>query len=263
VSVRNRARPTITTLFFGLLAILISIVLAILGLALVRHLVPLTFFESRSQATDTIHQAIAMVYGVAVGFAILLVWQQLDTAEATTQREASNLESLYRLAEQLPESDRNQVQELTRSYAQIVVEEEWPLLADGQASSHAQNTVDELRASIQKFEPQTLAELALYTQMLTNIDELYGNRELRLLESQEGVPPLVWMVLVFTGMITVAFTYLFGTEKPLIHMLRVIALTIVVALSLYTVHFIEHPFVGDVQVGPDAFKMVLDRIYSG
>jgi hypothetical protein len=40
-----------------------------------------------------------MVYGVAVGFAILLVWQQLDEAEATTQREASNVESLYRIAE--------------------------------------------------------------------------------------------------------------------------------------------------------------------
>jgi hypothetical protein len=220
----------------------------------------MAFFESHSQATDTIHQAIAMVYGVAVGFAILLVWQQLDTAEATTQREASNLEALHRLAERLPESDRDQVQELTRSYAQVVIEEEWPLLADGQASSRAQNTIDELRGSIQKFEPQTMAEMALYTQMLTKIDELYENRALRLLESQEGVPPLVWMVLVITGIITVAFTYLFGTERPRIHMLRVMALTIVVALSLYTVHFIEHPFVGDVQVGPDAFELVLDRI---
>jgi uncharacterized membrane protein YeiB len=227
---------------------------------LVRRLVPLTLFESHSQATDTIHQAIAMVYGVAVGFAILLVWQQLDTAEATTQREASNVEAIYRLAEQLPESDRSQVQELTQSYAQIVVEEEWPLLAHGQASSHAQNTLDELRGNIQEFEPQTMAELALYTQMLTKIDELDENRELRLLQSQEGVPPLVWVVLVITGIITVAFAYLFGAEAPRMHMLRVTALTVVVALSLYTVHFIEHPFVGDVQVGPQAFEMVLDRI---
>lgn len=262
VSVRNRARPTITTVFFGLLVVVLSVLLAVTGLVLVRRLVPLTFLESHSQATDTIHQAIAMVYGVAVGFAILLVWQQLDTAEATTQREASNLEALYRLAEQLPESDRDQDQNLARSYAEIVVDEEWPLLAHGQSSSRAQSTVDELRVSIQKFEPQTLAELALYTQMLTQIDELYENRELRLLQSQGGVPPLVWMVLVTTGIITVAFTYLFGREEPRMHMVRVIALTIVVALSLYTVHFIEHPFVGDVQVGPDAFEMVLDRFSS-
>ncbi len=57
------------------------------------------------------------------------------------------MEALYRLAEQLPESDRNQVQEFSRLYAQAVLEEEWPLLADSQASSHAQNTVEELRGS--------------------------------------------------------------------------------------------------------------------
>lgn len=201
-----------------------------------------------------------MVYGVAAGFAILLVWQQLDTAEATTQREASNVEAIYRLAGHLPESARDQAQELTRTYAQVVVEEEWPLLAQGQASSHAQNTLDELRGNIQGFEPQTMAEQALYTQLLTKIDELDENRELRLLQSQEGVPPLVWVVLVMTGIITVAFAYLLGAESPRIHLLRVTALTVVVALSLYTVHFIEHPFVGDVQVGPQAFEMVLDRI---
>ena len=44
------------------------------------------------------------------------------------------------------------------------------------------------------------------------------------------------------------------------HMLLVAALTVVVALSLYTVWVIEHPFVGDVQVSPEAFEMVLGRI---
>jgi hypothetical protein len=51
-----------------------------------------------------------------------------------------------------------------------------------------------------------MSEQALYAQMLTKIDELYENRELRLLERQEGVPPLVWTVLVITGVITGTFT---------------------------------------------------------
>ena len=218
-----------------------SVLLAVAGLFLTRRLVPRTLFESRSQATDTIHQGIAMVYGVAVGFAILLVWQQLDEAEATAQREASNVESLYRIAEQLPGSERDQVQGLSRSYARVVAEKEWPLLASGQASSQAQGAADDLRGSIQSFEPQTMGEQALYAQMLTKIDELYENRELRLLQSHEGVPPLVWTVLVITGVVTVAFTYLLETESLRTHVLRVAALTAVVALSLYTVHFTSIP----------------------
>jgi len=222
--------------------------------------VPLTLLQPHGEATNAIHQAIAILYGVAIGFTILLVWEQLNTAQATTQREASDVEAIYRHAEHLHESDGNRVQELSRSYAKVVVEEEWPLLAHGQASPQAQNTVDELRESIQKLDPQTMGEQTLYSQMLTKVDELEENRGLRLLQSNEGVPPLLWIVLVITGIITVTFTYLFEIERPRMHMLLVASLTVVVALSLYTVRVIEHPFVGDVQASPEAFEMVLDRI---
>jgi cytochrome b subunit of formate dehydrogenase len=237
-----------------------SVLLAVAGLVLVRYLVPSTLLKSRGEATNAIHQAIGIVYGVAIGFTILVVWQHLDTAQATTQREASDVEAIYRHADQLHESDGNRIQELSRSYAEVVVEEEWPLLAHGQASPQAQNTADELRDRIQKLDPQTMAEQALYARMLTNVDELEENRGLRLLHSNEGVPPFLWIVLVITGIITVAFTYLFEIESPRRHMLLVAALAVVVALSLYTVRIIEYPFAGDVQASPEAFEMVLDRI---
>ncbi len=243
------------TLLLGALVVLLSVLFAIAGLLLVRRLLPRTLRASHIEATYTIHQAIAMVFGVAVGFAILLSWEQLNTAQEITQREASNLEAIYRLAQQLPESDRNRVQELAQSYARVVIDEEWPLLAHGQASPHAQSTADELQGSIQKFEPSTTAEEALYTQVLAKVIELEENREQRLLESHEGVPPILWSVLVIIGIITVAFTYLFAIEPPWQHVLRVTALTVVVALSLYTVRVIEYPFVGEVQVRPDAFEI--------
>ena len=187
---------------------------------------PLTLLKSHGEATNAIHQAITIVYGVAIGFTILLVGEHLDTAQATTQREASDVEAIYRHADQLHESDGNRVQELSRSYAEVVVEEEWPLLAHGQASPQAQNTVDELRGSIQKLDPQTMGEQALYIQILTKVDELEENRGLRLLQSNEGVPPFLWIVLVITGIITVAFTYLFEIESPRRHMLLVAALAV-------------------------------------
>jgi Protein of unknown function (DUF4239) len=250
----------ISTLLIGLLVVVLSVVLAIAGLVSIHHLVSLTYLDSHSEATSTIHQAIALVFGVTVAFAILLVWEQLNTAQVTTQHEASDVEVIYRLAEQLPESDRNQVQDLSRSYAQLVVEEEWPLLAHGQGSPQAQDTLDELGRSIQEFDPQTMGEQTLYSQMLAQVVTLEENRGLRLLESNEGVPPLLWIVLVIAGILTVTFAYLFGMDQSRVHILRVAVLTVVVALSLYTVRVIEYPFVGDVQVRPEAFERVLDRM---
>ncbi len=250
-----------TTLLFGLLVVVLSVVLALAGLVSIhRLLVPFIHLDSNSEATSATQQTIALIYGVTVAFAILVVWEQLDTALATTQREASDVEVIYRLAEQLPESDKARVQELSRSYARVVVDEEWPLLARGQGSPQAQDTLEELRRSIQEFDPQTMGEQALYTQMLTQVVTLEENRGLRLLASNEGVPPLLWIVLVIAGILTVTFAYLFGMEHPRVQMVRVAVLAVVVALSLYTVRVIEYPFVGEVQVRPEAFEKVLDRM---
>jgi hypothetical protein len=66
--------------------------------------------------------------------------------------------------------------------------------------------------------------------------------------------------LVIAGILTVTFAYLFGMDRPRVHILRVSVLTVVVALSLYTVRVIEYPFVGDVQVRPEAFEKALDTM---
>ena len=92
------------------------------------------------------------------------------------------------------------------------------------------------------------------------MDELDEERALRLLEVREGLPNILWVVLVVGGVITVAFTCLFGMETHWLHMLAVVALTVIVALILYTIAVLEYPFDGEVRVGPDAFELVLHEI---
>ena len=70
----------------------------------------------------------------------------------------------------------------------------------------------------------------------------------------------MWVALVITGTLAVTFIYLFDLESPRVHAFRVAAVTVAVALSLYTVSVVEYPFAGDVQVGPEAFEMVQGRL---
>ncbi len=95
---------------------------------------------------------------------------------------------------------------------------------------------------------------------MTLVDDLDEQRALRLLEVREGLPPILWVVLVVGGVITVAFTYLFGMETPWLHMLAVAALTVIVSLILYTIAVLDYPFNGGLRVGPDAFELVLREI---
>jgi uncharacterized protein DUF4239 len=238
----------------------LAVLLAVAGLAVAQRLVPLPIRQSHNDATGTIFAALYVLFGVTMGFSLLLVWQQYDAAQRLAESEAAHVEALYRLAGSFPEPERGQIQDLATSYTRVVVEEEWPLMAQGRTSPRAEALAAELRSSIQDFQPRTEAEQALQSEGLSQVGELDENRALRLLEIREGFPPILWVVLVLGGVITVAFTYLFGMETLWLHMLAVAALTVVVSHTLYTVSVLEYPFNDAARVGPDAFELVLREI---
>ena len=73
------------------------------------------------------------------------------------------------------------------------------------------------------------------------------------------MPTILWVVLILGGVITVGFTYLFGLESALVHLLMVAALAFTISLSLFTVAALDQPFQGDVRIHPDAFEQDLER----
>jgi hypothetical protein len=154
------------------------------------------------------------------------------------------------------------VQDLTESYARTVIEEGWPLMQDGRVSAKAGMISVELRRGVLDFEPRTEWEGDLYAQALTLVGELDQNRALRLLEAREGIPSILWVVLVLGGATTVCFTYLLGVSTEWLHMVMIAAYTLVLALILFTIGALDYPFDGIVQVNPDAFEDALSRMES-
>jgi hypothetical protein len=84
--VEKKGRPDVSALLLGVVVVLLSVVVALAGLVLVRRLVSLEHLESHSEATGTIHHAIAIVFGVAAAFAIFLVWEQAGRSASSRKR---------------------------------------------------------------------------------------------------------------------------------------------------------------------------------
>ena len=250
----------LTTIFYGLLIVVASAVVAVAGLIVVRRLIPFSLRERNNTPTGTIYAALYVVFGVSVGFALYLTWQQYNTARETVKSEAVAVEQVYRLAGRLSEPERGRIQELTISYARDVLEEEWPAMKHGHESARVGMLLDELRRSVQDYEPRTDAQSGVYDESLAELDELEGNRELRVLAVNEGIPYVVWVVLLSGGTLTVAFTYLFGIEPDWLHAVAVAGLAILISLVLHVIGVLDYPFNGGVQVQPDAFEQVLRDI---
>jgi len=119
--------------------------------------------------------------------------------------------------------------------------------------------IDDMRDTLQEFEPSTEAEQELYAEGLDRISRLGDARRMRFVAAEEDIPGVLWAVLVFGAVVTVGFTYLFGLANTWAHRLMVMSLTALIALVLFTVVAIEHPFSGGARVDPGAFELILER----
>jgi hypothetical protein len=112
---------------------------------------------------------------------------------------------------------------------------------------------------VRELSPKTQVQSALYADALGRVDVMRENRGLRTIEVREGIPSVVWVVMVSGAVITVGFTYLFAMRSFKLHAVATGALTVVVLL-LFMVGVLDHAFDGDVRVGPGAFELALKEM---
>ena len=230
---------------------------AVAGLVLVQRLVPPERREVQNDVAGFIFAVLGVAYAVLLAFVVIAVWQDYEAAQTNVESEAHELAGIYFLASRLPEPERTRIQDLARTYARVVVEEEWPMMERGQTSPRADSLLRQLTLKILEFDPHTKGEQVLYELEQTQLHDAADARRSRLLEVREGIPDLLWVVLVVGGVITVSFTYLFGLKSNLAHALMVAALTLVICGILFTIGQFNNPFSGPVEIQPEAFKEAL------
>jgi hypothetical protein len=240
---------------------------ALAGLEVVQRLVPATSRQPHNDVAGFIYAALGVIYAVLLALVVISVWEEYQAASETVEQEANALAEIAWLGNRLPEPEGTHIQELARSYAEEVVHKEYPLMEQGEAPlmSQTQGTpagwtiIDDIRASLQEFQPRTQADVQLYAEGLDQVQRLADARRMRLVAAEEGIPGVLWAVLIFGGVAAIGFTYLFGLANTWAHRLMVLTLAAVIGLVLFTIGALEHPFSGGARIGTGAFELVLER----
>lgn len=74
------------------------------------------------------------MYAVLLGFTAIIVWERYDQAQAEVEKEANVLGDLFRDAQAFPDDTRRELETKLRTYAKLVVEKEWPAMAEHHSS---------------------------------------------------------------------------------------------------------------------------------
>ena len=244
---------------WGILLVGATVSLAVAGTLLARRWVSVEILKLNNEVAGFIYAVIGVLYAVLLGFTAIIVWEQFDTAQAGVDQEANELADLYRDAQAFPDDTRKLLESQLRAYARLVVEKEWPAMAERTSSPETWEMYNQLWRTYHRFQPQNDHEQIWYGQSLTRLNQLGDQRRLRLLSSRaEGVPAVMWVALLGAGGITIGFSFLFGTRSATAHVLMTSALAMTIALVLVSILALDEPFAGITRVDPDAFDQVAD-----
>lgn len=248
----------------GILLVGGMVALAVAGTLLTRRRVGAEVLQFNNEVAGFIYAVVGVVYAVLLGLSAIIVWEQYDQAKVIVEREANELADLYRSAQTFPDGVRRELEARIRTYARLVVEKEWPAMAEHKASPEAWQAFNQLWRTYHLFRPENDHQRIWYAESLKRLNQLGDQRRLRLLNSRsEGVPGVMWVVLLGGGVVTVAYTFLFGSRGTAAQVLMAAGVAMMTALVQLSVLAMHHPFSGIVRVEPGAFDQTLEVFRSG
>jgi hypothetical protein len=247
----------------GLLLVGGTTLIAAFGPVLVRRYVALESLTTNNEVAGSKFQTLGTIYAVLLAFVVIIVWERFHDAEAAVAQEAGAVTALYRLSSGLDPDARTRVQGELSRYLRIVVADDWPAMARGKGSHDATRALSGIYDAALAYEPSSPRGETILAEMLNQLDQVTQARRTRLSLASGIVPGVVWLVLFVGAVLTIVFTFFFGTANLRAQAWMTAMLTLVISMSMLIVMALDHPFAGDVRVTAGALEMVLEDFGGG
>lgn len=246
-------------LFFGLLVIGGSTAVSVLGLLAVRKFVPVDTLEPLHDVAGNMLAIIGTMYALVLALVVVDAMSNMYDARMNSEMEANGLADVARCASAMPAPHNINIVHACYRYAAVVVRDEWPSLEKGEPAASAWRAFDAIWDSVVAVEPETERAKTMYAQMVQELSGVSDSRRSRIVTSRHGLSQLLWVVLVFGGVVTIASTYFFGLKNLRAQVFMTALVAITLSLNVYLVLAFGYPFKGVLRVKPEGFQLDLSR----
>ncbi|WP_374299171.1 hypothetical protein [Ferrovibrio sp.] len=237
------------------------ILVGITGQLAAFRLVPAQLRLENKDATVYMASIVGVIYAVLLAFIAVAAWESFNKAGEVARKEAAELGDLYRDSRMLDPDVSEAMDRLMEQYVRTVIEEEWPAMASGgMIGNKGWILLEQVAGVMMADTPSDPKSVALMQEMLTRLNDLYDARRDRLLAAEEELEPSVWVVVLFGGLISMLFCWIFGTPHRGFHLFVSSLVAATFGLVMFLIVSFDLPFRGAVQIRPDEFIMVLGDI---
>lgn len=241
--------------------VLVAAAASATGFLFVSRFVPDRWIVADADAASALYATIGMVYAILIAIAAIAVWEPRTDAGQNTDLEAASLVEAYWSSSTLNEADRTSIRAAMTEYLREASGPEWTSLADNRRPTGlAEQLFTDLRLRVDHANPQTEKEQSAYGQLSGQIAAAASARRARIAAADEGMPGLLWPVLIGGGLVSIAFLYLFGLERTFPNGLMMATVGGMLALLLFVIYQVEFPYSRDFAIGPDSLVSALASV---
>jgi hypothetical protein len=242
------------TLTQNIVILIVTMTGSMLFLALLNRVWPR---ERRTVHNDLIGWQLGILgttYAVILGFMLYTVWTNFGEANLNVDLEANSLRNIYQLAEGLPAPQRILLEQQSRAYADVVINQDWPAMHHSRLPEESHSINRDMWKTLMSVKAATPAELLAEDHALSELSALTEHRRTRLLQSAYRLPAIFWAVLLVGGLVTILSASLFGSANRALHVVQVFCFTLLITLVLLAIADVNLPFRGWVHVTDFAFQ---------
>jgi len=200
-----------------------------------------------------------LFYAVLLGLLTIETFQTTKDVTDTIDREASNLSTLYSMADGYPDPLRTQLKGELRDYARYVIDKAWPAQRQGVVLEGGEHRLEAIRRTVLSFEPGTKTQEVLQGEMQHYLDDMGIAREHRLAAVTAAIPAVLWYLVIIGALLTIAFVWMLHMNAISQVMLGGIT-ALFLGIMLFLIYSLDRPLRGAVNVSPASFETVYDQV---
>ena len=242
------------------LIVVLTTCIAGIGSLLVFRTMRLDARRRQHEVGNPVFLQVGVMFAVLLAFVFSEVWGEYNTAAQAINGECAALHSAAMLAEALPQKAGQPVARAILSYAQTVVRTEWPMMEHRRRSPEASAHFNDIINAASRVNVGGPTGANNQSQIVALVIQAHMQRETRIFQMNQGLPHIMWAVLILIAGVLIGSVLFAGVESPAGHVVFAGGFTGCTVMVLVLVRMLDYPFEGALALGNADFLKIIGQI---
>jgi hypothetical protein len=221
---------------------------------LVHHLMHIETRRRHQEVGTMVFLQVGVLFAVLLAFVFSEAYSEYGAAQQAIDLECGALHAASMIESTLPKPQARLMLGLEGLYIDEVIQSDWREMRDNHhVSRKAVLTLTELIQTAARLPVASAADATVKAQLLDLLSTAHAERKIRLYQAQNGLPMILWIVLIGFSLILLVFVAFSSIERYFWLTVFVTTFALCVSAILALVGMVNYPFQGALALTPADF----------